>query len=160
MEHRSDNILDNPSLKNLGSPAGYKVPEGYFESFAENMEKLLPERPELEQVSLPATDRTFWQKVRPYVYMAAMFAGIWMMLQMFAMLGSKTTLEPMESNPMIANALSTEDFVTDYVYRDMSSRELVDDMLDEGEIDENYEFTGLSMDADAEADSDSTYILP
>lgn len=83
-----------------------------------------------------------------------------MMLQMFAMLGSKTTLEPMESNPMIANALSTEDFVTDYVYRDMSSRELVDDMLDEGEIDENYEFTGLSMDADANADTDSTYILP
>ncbi len=157
MAHQNDNILDNSKLTGLGSSAGYKLPEGYFESFVARMERSLPERPEAEVAEQPADERTPWQRVRAYVYMAAMFAGIWLMLQMVTMLSGKATLEPMESNPMIATALTTEDFVNDYVYRDISSYELVDDMLVEGEISQDSEFIGIFTE---DSDFDSTYILP
>lgn len=158
MEHQNDKILDQRSLKGVGPSGGYKAPEGYFESFAERMASSLPVRPELESAAQPVLDRTFWQKVRPYTYMAAMFAGIWLMLQMFTMLSGKTSLEPMENNPTISAALQTDDFVNDYIYRNMSSHELVDYMLDEGEIDENSEFTNFFE--EEEVPFDSTYILP
>ena len=58
------------------------VPEGFFEDFVAKMEAMLPERPEAEQPRR-IEHRTTWQRVRPYVYMAAMFAGIWCMLEMY-----------------------------------------------------------------------------
>ena len=65
-------------LNQVGQKTGYKVPDGYFEQFSARMMEQLPEKqlPEPEIV-------TTWQKLRPYIYMAAMFAGIWLMLQVF-----------------------------------------------------------------------------
>ena len=65
-------------LNQVGQKTGYKVPDGYFEQFSARMIEQLPEKqlPEPEIV-------TTWQKLRPYIYMAAMFAGIWLMLQVF-----------------------------------------------------------------------------
>lgn len=57
----------------------YKVPDRYFDSFkSELMSKLpaYPEKPEEKKISI-------WQRVRPYVYLAAMFAGIWCMMKIF-----------------------------------------------------------------------------
>lgn len=157
MAHQNDNILENARLRELGSSAGMKTPDGYFESFAGRMVDLLPERPELESAAMPAENRTLWQKVRPYVYLAAMFAGIWLMLQMFAMLSGKVTLEPMEDNAVISTALQSDDFVNDYIYRELSSHELLDYMLDEGEVDEDSEFFNIQ---EEQVPFDSTYILP
>lgn len=65
-------------LEQVGRKTGYKVPEGYFENFTARMTEQLPER------ELPKPEIiTPWQKFRPYIYMAAMFAGIWLMLQVF-----------------------------------------------------------------------------
>ena len=70
---KKENILEQ-----VGRNTGYKVPEGYFEQFTARMTEQLPERdlPKPEVV-------TTWHKLRPYLYMAAMFAGIWLMLQVF-----------------------------------------------------------------------------
>ena len=65
-------------LQQVGRKTGYKVPEGYFENFAARMTEQLPER-ELPKPEIVTT----WQKLRPYIYLAAMFAGIWLMLQVF-----------------------------------------------------------------------------
>lgn len=158
MVKQNDNIFEKIRREGLAKPsAGMKVPEGYFESFAARMETTLPQRPEIESTQMPAPPRTTWQKIRPYAYMAAMFAGIWLMLQMFAMMSRTNTLKPIEQNTVIANALTTDDFVNQYIYEDMSSWDLVDDMLDEGEIDENSEILDFTPE---EAAFDSTYILP
>ncbi|MBR5843306.1 MAG: hypothetical protein IKY75_01855 [Bacteroidaceae bacterium] len=65
-------------LQQIGGKTGYKVPEGYFENFTARMTEQLPER----QLPKPEIVTT-WQKLRPYIYLAAMFAGIWLMLQVF-----------------------------------------------------------------------------
>ena len=62
----------------IGSDAGFRVPEGYFE---EAFTRILAELPERETSAPQPVTR--WQKVRPYIYMAAMFAGIWLMMKAF-----------------------------------------------------------------------------
>lgn len=66
-------------LKRYGRDTGMSVPEGYFDNvFAEVAAKLppMPQRQVPEKLSL-------WKKVQPYIYMAAMFAGIWLMMKVF-----------------------------------------------------------------------------
>lgn len=118
-------------LKKLDHKDGMTVPEGYFKSFVERMEAELPERPELSAAAQTYVPRTWWQRLRPYVYMAAMFAGVWCMLKMFTMLTS-TSPQPLESNPVIAEAFSNDTFVNDYVIPDVDQWDLYDDIMDEG----------------------------
>lgn len=63
----------------MGTKVPYKVPEGYFKSFKENLMQGLPEYPEKPVEKRLGT----WQRIKPYVYLAAMFAGIWCMMQIF-----------------------------------------------------------------------------
>lgn len=155
-----ENILEKLRAEGLANPsAGMKVPDGYFASFAENMTAMLPERPELQTDSAAEKPRTMWEHLRPYVYMAAMFAGIWLMLQMFVSFDTAHNLAPVEENPVLAEALSNDDFVFDYIYPDLDERDLVDDMLETEEIDSNVDFSEL-FSQDEESETDPTYILP
>ena len=126
------NILEEVREKGFAKPsAGLKVPDGYFESFCERMEAALPARPELESpeaVAEAQRPHTLWQKVRPYVYMAAMFAGIWLMLQMFAMLGGQNRIGDIGDSKVLAEAMGDDDFVFDYFFSDKYSYEIVDEM--------------------------------
>ena len=70
---------DKDILKQVGRDTGMRVPDGYFEGFTsrmvsqlDNFEVVEPEKP------------TVWQRVRPWLYMAAMFAGIALMVRLFA----------------------------------------------------------------------------
>lgn len=56
----------------------FTVPDGYFDNLAQNVLSSLPER-----VSPEAPPRTLWQQMQPFVYMAAMFAGIALMIRIF-----------------------------------------------------------------------------
>ena len=62
-----------------GKGLPYSVPEGYFESFKSRVMNSLPEYPEKPVEKRLST----WQRIKPYVYLAAMFAGIWCMMQIF-----------------------------------------------------------------------------
>ncbi len=63
-----------------GHNAGYKVPEGYFDELYAKMHKNLPAYPEKPRV--PNLSR--WQRMKPYIYLAAMFVGIWCMMKVFS----------------------------------------------------------------------------
>ena len=75
MKNERSEILDR-----LGKDPGFKVPEGYFDNFAEQMLDKLPEV-EITEVDIKPS---MWVRVRPYVYMAAMFAGVWCMMHVFS----------------------------------------------------------------------------
>lgn len=62
----------------IGHDAGFRVPDGYFEAAFMRIEASLPERKKVEVARLTA-----WQRLKPYIYMAAMFAGIWLTMKMF-----------------------------------------------------------------------------
>ena len=156
---KHSNILEKARAEGLATPsAGMKVPDGYFASFAENMTAMLPDRLELMQENGIEAPRTMWERFRPYVYMAAMFAGIWLMLQIFVSFNPGNSLAPIDENPVLAEALAGDDFVFDYVYTDLDERDLVDDMLDSEEIDSSFEFDEIPF-SESER-SEQTYILP
>lgn len=66
-------------LNKLGKDAGFKVPDNFFEDFNARMEQMLPE---VEITNVDAKP-SLWVTIRPYVYMAAMFAGVWCMMKVF-----------------------------------------------------------------------------
>ena len=112
---------------------GMTVPDGYFADFASRMAASLPERPEIEgrDGGSEPSSRTVWQRIRPYVYMAAMFGGVWLMLKLFTML-TATTPVPFDSNPIVAEALSNDTFVNEYIISDLNQWDLYDDLIEEG----------------------------
>lgn len=130
MKKDTDNINSR-----LPRTDGMTVPDGYFDDFAARMTSMLPDRPELDNLmegGKPAVvNRTLWQRVRPYVYMAAMFAGVWCMLKLFTVI-TTTDPVPFESNPIVAEALSNDSFVNDYILTDLNQWDLYDDLMNDG----------------------------
>ena len=90
--------------------------------------------------------------------MAAMFAGVWCMLQMFHMMSGNKDLAPMDSNPVLAQGLSTDDFMYDYVIGGVSSRDILDDMVDDGLTDEDLDMNTLFE--ESLYDNETKQILP
>lgn len=80
----------------VGTDTGFRVPDGYFENAFSQIMESLPER----EVSKPVP-LSKWQRIRPYVYLAAMFAGIWCMMKMFHMI---TNVPVSLENPPVAVA--------------------------------------------------------
>lgn len=59
--------------RKCGTENPFAVPEGYFENFARQLMDQLPEQ------AAPAfieTKVTVWQRIKPWLYMAAMFGGL------------------------------------------------------------------------------------
>lgn len=121
---------NNDILSKIGREDGLTVPQGFFDDFAKRMAAELPERPELERPRI-AKPRTLWQKVRPYAYMAAMFAGVWCMLKMFTLMSNTNDPLSIEAHPALANAVSNDDFVDTYVIDDLSRYDLYDSMMED-----------------------------
>lgn len=111
---------------------GMTVPEGFFEDFAAKMSASLPVRPEAESATeRMISPKTVWDRIRPYVYMAAMFAGIWCMLKMFTLMNPADVDLSIEGNRIMTEALGDDNFVYDYIIDDINDRELFEEMWDD-----------------------------
>ena len=71
---------DPTLLTKYGKDPGFKVPENYFEDFNKRMFDMLPD----VEITPVDVKPTMWQRVKPLVYMAAMFAGVWCMMSIFS----------------------------------------------------------------------------
>ena len=83
-------------LKKYGTQNPFTVPEGYFENFSKK------EYPP----TAPATITT-WQRIKPWVYMAAMFCGL-----MFTV---RVVVGPPKQDTPIFTAAETEQFSDEYI---------------------------------------------
>ena len=73
-------------LEKLGKNPGYKVPDNYFDDFNAKLMESLPE------VKITEEEKpTLWVRVRPFIYMAAMFAGVWLMMNISSLTKSGAT---------------------------------------------------------------------
>lgn len=120
------NILDKINRK-----SGMTVPDNYFADFAEKMMQNLPEK----QEPIIAKPPTAWQRVRAYVYLVAMFAGIWCMVKMVDLMGSNTPGTPSEaanSAQTLAQAIEDESFINDYCYEEIDEYSLLESMYEDG----------------------------
>jgi len=106
MEKNSD-LLDK-----INHRSGMTVPEGFFEDFARQMQAKIDEQPKpTANVLQPSA----WQRVRPYVYLAAMFGGIWCMVKLFNLFGVPSTNLNIDENPVLASAIGNEAFVEEFI---------------------------------------------
>lgn len=70
---------ENQLLKKVGTRNPFTVPDGYFDSFTQEVMNKLPEK---EIVYVPS-EPTLWTRVKPWIYMTAMFCGIMLSVKVF-----------------------------------------------------------------------------
>lgn len=133
-------------LEKVNRNDGMTVPDGYFDDFASRMSASLPvmdweNEAEGQSRVMP---RSFWQKVRPYVYLAAMFMGVWCMMKMFDMMRPDTQGLNIDNNPVITAAVGNDYFFNDYVviHGDVSEYQLMEDLYETGYVPASYEYNG------------------
>jgi hypothetical protein len=66
-------------LQKIGKKNPFTVPENYFENFTQELMDKLPAKEAVLQTEAP----TLWQRVKPWLYMAAMFCGIMLSVRIF-----------------------------------------------------------------------------
>lgn len=116
-------------IKTFGKDSGMTVPDGYFDSFYQNMMDKLPQEPPVAE-NRPVS---VWQRVRPYLYMAAMFAGIWLTMKVFTNVAPSSELSLDNIPQHIAQVMSDSDYEdASMIIPSFMSYEL------EREISENY----------------------
>ena len=92
---------DSTILKKYGKDPGFKVPENYFDDFNKRMTEMLPD----VEITPVDVKPTLWQRVKPLAYLAAMFAGVWCMMQVF---GYFTTSNNLNSVRAVAEKLEND----------------------------------------------------
>ena len=138
---------ENKILAEAAHRDGFTVPDGYFADFAARMESALPHRDEIEKPRV-ARKRTPWQICRPYVYMAAMFAGVWCMLKMFTLMAGVDTEITYDNDPILAEAASNEEFVDEYILDECPQSDLYDMWMDCYSDEDSVEITrALELDS-------------
>lgn len=101
---------DKELMARCGRENPFKVPEGYFEHFHEQLMSSLPEP---EVVVAPTTNVTLMTRIKPWIYMAAMFVST-----IFVVQGLMYVQETRFDN---SEAAEIEDIYTDEADHFMSS---------------------------------------
>ena len=148
------NYEDNIKKK-IGKDHGFKTPEGFLEPVYKQVMNTLPER---KPFKVP--QRTVWQRMRPYLYLTAMFLGLWATMKIVAQLqvAPQETISLDNPPALVAQALSTPD-VTNQIdlSQDVSDLAIAGDIaanydsFEDFEKDFDYEFTAQVDGIDVEA---------
>lgn len=72
-------------LKRVGKDNSFHVPDGYFEDFTLELMDKLPER---KKIAIGRKEPTRWERMKPWVYMAAMFIGAALIIRVASTRGS------------------------------------------------------------------------
>jgi len=94
-------------LEEIGNVNPFQTPEGYFENFAENMISRLPDR-----VSDRPQTVSLWTRMQPLVYLAAMFAGLALLIRLFV--GSPDSIFRSSNGLNLSSSNEIEDFYDYY----------------------------------------------
>ena len=106
---------ENNILRKVGTESPFKVPEGYFENFAEELMNRLPEK----DTAYLQEEPTLWQRVKPWLYMTAMFCGLMLSFRLFigdapkedtSIARTETEEISEEEWEVIANSSMTDDY--------------------------------------------------
>lgn len=106
---KEDNIL-----RKAGTSNPFRVPDHYFEDFTQELMSKLPEKESMPLMSEP----TLWQRVKPWIYMTAMFCGIMLSVRVFV--GEPQKDEFPAISQIEAENLTDEDWeiMIDYIMMD------------------------------------------
>ena len=99
---------DSTLLNKYGKNPGFKVPENYFADFNQRMAEMLPD------VEITPVDAkpTMWQRLKPLVYMAAMFAGVWCLMSVFSHFSNTSSMQSIKA---VAEQLYDDNNVDEFI---------------------------------------------
>ena len=95
---------ENKIISKVGTKNPFKVPDGYFTDFTQELMNKLPEK----EILYANQEVTLWQRVKPWIYMTAMFCGIMLSVRIFVDKPNKDDF-PTISQSMI-DSLSDEEW--------------------------------------------------
>lgn len=124
------NKIEEHLVEKYGREGGWKVPDGYFGKLGEEIMTQLPPYPEAPRVP----KMTKWQRVRPYVYLAAMFAGIWCMMQVFYRVSGGDRIS-LDNPPVQIAQIMTDSEITDVMY---FPSDMISEVALEQEVSDSY----------------------
>ena len=100
------------TLENIDKKVPFKVPENYFSQFNESLMAKLPAKqtPQVRRISL-------WEKSKPWVYMAAMFLGLFFTIQLITKdaKSPQTASNSLQAEQSWSDVKISEDDFFDYV---------------------------------------------
>ena len=108
-------------LKDISKVDPFKAPEGYFENFTNG---IMSQLPDVEHED--STNVNLWHRVRPWVYMAAMFMGIFLMIRLFVDFPAQQRIKNYASGGLNLTSSSDIDDFYNY-YEDGLARLAYDD---------------------------------
>ena len=107
-------MTEDDLKKKVGTENPFRVPDGYFENFASNLMERLPEKEKVER----SREATTWEKVRPLLYMAAMFVGAMLLIRVAAShytpVGTPEPDEELEAEMEYINMAMESSMLDDY----------------------------------------------
>lgn len=114
----------------------FKVPDNYFENFNEEIMNLLPEKEFQAPVKI-----TMWDRAKPWVYMAAMFLGLYFMINFLTNNnGGADVQEPVVAEQSVEGATSTSSYwSTVHITEEEFYNYLEDQLIDDGYYDYMYD---------------------
>ena len=95
---------ENNLLRKVGKKDHFRVPDRYFEDFSKELMNNLPEKETFDATQ----EITMWQRVKPWLYMTAMFCGIMLSVKLFV--GDSQQEEFISIPPIEAESLTDEDW--------------------------------------------------
>lgn len=94
---------DDEIQKRCGKQNPFTVPEGYFDELTSKVMEQLPQTRPTETKRV-----TMWERIKPWMYMAAMFVGIMFMVKVFVREKQQATSDP-TTIPITISELPEED---------------------------------------------------
>lgn len=124
-------------IDKFGRKGPWSVPDGYFDTMREEVMSKLPEYPAVQK----SVDLSTWQRIKPYVYLAAMFAGIWCMMQVFHRVSGNMGTLSLDNPPEYLAAYVNESEPDDFLMlpSSLSDEELMDEVSDQYDSIEDFE---------------------
>jgi hypothetical protein len=109
----------------------FKVPEGYFEGLTSNIMSHLPDRVQVEPIKI-----NLWTRLQPWLYVAAMFVGISLMINLFTGDIGQSQVKTFATGGLKLNSSTDiEDFY--HYYEDELAKIVYDDTV-ASLVDESY----------------------
>lgn len=102
--------------KKFGKDNPFTVPEGYFQNFTDEVMSKLPEKKEMPSKTKVRT----WDRIRPWVYMTAMFIGAFLITK----IGS---FHHQQNAPIAQTEVESEQQMTDEEISTIISNTMMDD---------------------------------
>ncbi len=112
---------DNDILTKCGNRRPFSVPDNYFDGLDARIMNALPQR----AGSMPEQSVTTWMKLRPYLYMAAAFAGLYFGIGLFA--GQKDKSGVPDSTTDIT--VYSDEYIDSFLDESMVSDYMIYDLL-------------------------------